>query len=359
MTSTDLCMLLNKNVKIMKRLLFMFVLTAVMCGCKSNEDKALELIETELFNTLYDFDSYSPIETIVTEAKSSALNDLEVYIEIQTAIQTLEKIYEINEEAENVKSSMEIWGPPTLYSSSYSDSQYYKYKDEYTKIMEEGLLYFETFNSLVRRLYDTIRTFDESSIIGWEVRHRFRCKTRGGQSTIGDYRYIIDSDFKNIILYEDIDDKKYSEARELVEAILNGEFGLKETINAESSQDWLAQIEKMDGVNKTESGLLYRIDRMGNMTKATSDTDKVLVNYEGKTLDGQVFDSSYERGEPMSFPLNMVIAGWTEGVKLIGEGGQITLWIPSKLAYGERGAGDEIGPNQALEFKIELIKVNP
>ena len=84
-----------------------------------------------------------------------------------------------------------------------------------------------------------------------------------------------------------------------------------------------------------------------------------MVNYEGNTSDGNVFDSSYERGEPISFPLNRVIKGWTEGMKLVGVGGQITLWIPSELAYGERGAGADIGPNQALEFKVELLEVNP
>lgn len=129
--------------------------------------------------------------------------------------------------------------------------------------------------------------------------------------------------------------------------------------NAEESAKWLAEIEKQEGVQKTESGLLYRIDREGEGAQATLDTDVVLVNYEGKTRDGKVFDSSYEREEPISFPLNGVIKGWTEGMKLVKAGGQITLWIPSELAYGERGAGSDIGPNQALEFKVELIEVNP
>ena len=129
--------------------------------------------------------------------------------------------------------------------------------------------------------------------------------------------------------------------------------------NAEASAKWLAEVEAMEGVKKTESGILYRIDREGSEVMATEDTDVVLVNYEGKTSDGEVFDSSYERGEPISFPLNRVIKGWTEGMKLVGVGGQITLWIPSELAYGERGAGANIGPNQALEFKVELLEVNP
>ena len=129
--------------------------------------------------------------------------------------------------------------------------------------------------------------------------------------------------------------------------------------NTEASAKWLAEVEQMEGVQKTESGILYRIDREGSEVMATEDTDVVLVNYEGKTSEGKVFDSSYERGEPISFPLNRVIKGWTEGMKLVGEGGQITLWIPAELAYGERGAGADIGPNQALEFKVELIEVNP
>ena len=129
--------------------------------------------------------------------------------------------------------------------------------------------------------------------------------------------------------------------------------------NTEFSAKWLEEVAKEEGVQKTESGLLYRIDRQGSEVKATKDEDVVLVHYEGKTRNGNIFDSSYERNEPISFGLNQVIKGWTEGMKLVGEGGQITLWIPSELAYGERGAGADIGPNEALTFKVELLKVNP
>ena len=133
----------------------------------------------------------------------------------------------------------------------------------------------------------------------------------------------------------------------------------KMTENSEASAKWLSEVEQMEGVQKTESGLLYRIDREGDGVQATADEDVVLVNYEGKTREGKVFDSSYERGEPISFPLNRVIKGWTEGMKLVKTGGQITLWIPAEMAYGERGAGQDIGPNEALEFKVELLEVNP
>ena len=128
-----------------------------------------------------------------------------------------------------------------------------------------------------------------------------------------------------------------------------------------NSNAYLEEIAKKDGVKKTESGLLYEIVREGNLEKkATLDTDKVKVMYEGKTRQGKVFDSSYERGDTAQFALNQVIKGWTEGMKLIGEGGEIKLWIPSNLGYGPRGTRDgKIGPNSALYFTVELVEVIP
>ena len=129
---------------------------------------------------------------------------------------------------------------------------------------------------------------------------------------------------------------------------------------AEQSAAWLAKVEKKSGVKKTESGLLYKVVKAGDESvKATSDNDTVVVHYKGTTEDGTVFDSSYDRGETAEFPLNHVIPGWTEGMKLVGKGGKIILWIPSELAYGSRGAGRNIGPNQALQFEVELIDVKP
>jgi FKBP-type peptidyl-prolyl cis-trans isomerase len=106
----------------------------------------------------------------------------------------------------------------------------------------------------------------------------------------------------------------------------------------------------------TNSGLQYRVLRKGSgpMPKATQ---KVNVNYHGWLDNGKVFDSSYRRGQPISFGLNQVIPGWTEGMQHVGEGGMIELTIPSKLAYGERGAGADVPPNATLHFLVELIKV--
>lgn len=148
--------------------------------------------------------------------------------------------------------------------------------------------------------------------------------------------------------------------------------------NRKESEKWLAETGKKKGVMKTASGILYRIEVEGDMNiKANKDEDVIKVLYTGTTIDGKVFDSnrwsdmSKERQEliknhnpenagkdnPIEFPLNRVIKGWTEGMKLIGKGGKITLWIPSELAYGERGAGNDIGPNQALRFDVELLEV--
>ncbi len=150
--------------------------------------------------------------------------------------------------------------------------------------------------------------------------------------------------------------------------------------NKKESEEWLAEVEKESGVEKTASGILYKIDNPGNMSKKPeSDAAVVRVHYKGSLRDGKVFDASrfadmpevrqqmikqynpndYDADRPVEFALNRVIKGWGEGLQLIGEGGKITLWIPSDLAYGTRGAGQDIGPNMALRFDVELIEVNP
>jgi FKBP-type peptidyl-prolyl cis-trans isomerase len=108
--------------------------------------------------------------------------------------------------------------------------------------------------------------------------------------------------------------------------------------------------------SKTPSGLQYRILRQGTGEKPKA-TNKVRVNYHGWLDDGKVFDSSYQRREPISFGLNQVIPGWTEGMQLVGEGGMIELWIPSNLGYGARGAPGAIPPNATLHFLVELLQV--
>jgi len=129
----------------------------------------------------------------------------------------------------------------------------------------------------------------------------------------------------------------------------------KATENKAAGTAFLAENAKKEGVKQTESGLQYKVIKAGT-GKSPKATDVVEVNYEGKLLNGTVFDSSYERGEPIEFPLNQVIAGWTEGLQLMKEGGKYEFYIPSDIAYGEAGnAGIE--PNSTLIFTVELLKV--
>lgn len=120
--------------------------------------------------------------------------------------------------------------------------------------------------------------------------------------------------------------------------------------------DFLAANAKKDSVKTTASGLQYKIIKEGT-GKIPADTSTVTVNYRGKLIDGTIFDESYSRGEPTTFQLNQVIRGWTEGLKLMKEGGKIELYIPSELAYGDRPAGQLIQPGSALIFEVELISV--
>jgi len=126
--------------------------------------------------------------------------------------------------------------------------------------------------------------------------------------------------------------------------------------NLAKGQAFLKQNATKPGVKTTPSGLQYLVLEEGK-GKSPKATDTVLVHYKGNLLDGTEFDSSYKRNEPISFPLNGVIPGWTEGVQLMKEGGKIRLFIPSNLAYGSRGAGGVIPPDATLVFDIELLKV--
>ena len=122
--------------------------------------------------------------------------------------------------------------------------------------------------------------------------------------------------------------------------------------------EFMAQNKKNEGVQETESGLQYKIEIPGNDVRAT-EKDTVEVHYVGTLLDGTVFDSSYERKESVKFPLNRVIAGWTEGMQLVGEGGKITLWVPFNLGYGAQAMSEELPAYSTLKFEVELIKVCP
>jgi len=146
------------------------------------------------------------------------------------------------------------------------------------------------------------------------------------------------------------------QANELVRTVMQAKEAAAGDENLKAGQDFLAANKSEDGVIETASGLQYRVDREGDGDSPDAN-DRVTVHYHGTLIDGTVFDSSYDRGQPATFGLNQVISGWTEGLQTMKKGGQTTFYIPSNLAYGPRATGDVIGANSTLVFKVELLEV--
>ena len=137
---------------------------------------------------------------------------------------------------------------------------------------------------------------------------------------------------------------------------MNADRAVQGKVAKETGEKYLAENAKNEGVITLPSGLQYKVLREGNGRKPKA-TDEVVCHYEGFLVDGTVFDSSFQRGEPATFPLNQVITGWTEGLQLMQEGAKYRFFIPYRLGYGEGGAGTLIPPFSALIFDVELIEV--
>jgi len=127
-------------------------------------------------------------------------------------------------------------------------------------------------------------------------------------------------------------------------------------VNKQAGDKFLAENKTKDGVVTLPSGLQYKVIKQGDGPKPTA-SDTVVTNYRGTLIDGKEFDSSYKRGQPATFPVGQVIKGWTEALQLMPVGSKWQLYIPSNLAYGDRGAGGDIGPNSTLVFDIELLSI--
>ena len=147
-----------------------------------------------------------------------------------------------------------------------------------------------------------------------------------------------------------------TEAAEWLNATMEAKAAEKNKDAAAKGEAFLAENATKEGVIVTESGLQYEVVTMGEGEKPTAEST-VKVHYHGTLIDGTVFDSSVQRGEPIEFPLNGVIKGWTEGLQLMPVGSKFILYIPYQLAYGERGAGELIGPCEALIFEVELLEI--
>ncbi|WP_075591620.1 FKBP-type peptidyl-prolyl cis-trans isomerase [Labilibacter marinus] len=146
------------------------------------------------------------------------------------------------------------------------------------------------------------------------------------------------------------------EANTIINEFFTAIQGKQFEANIKAGQEFLAENAKRDGVVTLESGLQYEIMTEGTGEKPAA-TDNVKCHYHGTLIDGKVFDSSVQRGEPATFPVNGVIAGWVEALQLMPLGSKWKLFIPSNLAYGEQGAGQDIGPHTSLVFEVELLEI--
>lgn len=148
-----------------------------------------------------------------------------------------------------------------------------------------------------------------------------------------------------------------AQAEALIQAAVTAVQAKKAEAVLAEGQAFLDANKAKPGVKVTASGLQYEVITLGSgpLPKVT---DTVTVNYEGRLIDGKVFDSSYERNEPASFGLGQVIKGWTEGLQLMPVGSKFRFCLPAQLAYGAQGAGDDIGPNSVLVFEVELLSID-
>lgn len=176
------------------------------------------------------------------------------------------------------------------------------------------------------------------------------------QNNLGDMNYKeVVRGFKDAMKSDNPELDQMFVQQRMTEFMQNRETVMAE-VNKKKGEEFLAKNVTAEGVETTIKGVQYMVVRKGNGVYPTNIKDTVKVSYEGCTLDGKVFDSSYERNDTISFPLSRVIEGWQDGLMKCDEGSEVTLWIPSDLAYGPRGP---MGPNQTLKFKVELHEVHP
>lgn len=203
----------------MKKILFLMITTLVMTGCKSREEKAAELIKQEMFKTLYDFESYEPIETKIDSAFTSIYSDTLALLYANKVKDMFDELNEAKSDYENAKSSMEIW------ADSYSTLGRYKFNEARQKVRD----YIDKINSTLEvtdSIYKKIKKRNmeiKHNFIGWKAQHKFRCKTKGGNFDLGDYIYVFDKDMKSIIYKEDLDNDSNDRLKGFIKEAINTE----------------------------------------------------------------------------------------------------------------------------------------
>ena len=154
-----------------------------------------------------------------------------------------------------------------------------------------------------------------------------------------------------------VDQEQMAASFKVIREIMQAEAAAKAEAAAGEGLAFLAENAKRDGITTLASGLQFEVLTAGDGAKPTRE-DQVRTHYHGTLIDGTVFDSSYERGQPAEFGLDQVIPGWTEGVGLMPVGGKYRFWVPARLGYGEKGMGGDIPPNATLIFDVELLGVD-
>ena len=198
----------------MKKLFYFLaavIVAVTVTSCKSKEEKAAELIKQELSHVLYDFGSYEPIETVVTEAKHIPTNDSACINKALDAIAYHELAVEYAKDGKSALETMCIWGSPSRYSTSYY---------EFVDAVKKTNICIKKYNSSIDDLKIMMKNINPSETVGYNVEHTFRCKTIGGFWSIGYYRFIVDKKIKKIIFYVDEDEK--DEVSDFIESVQNG-----------------------------------------------------------------------------------------------------------------------------------------
>lgn len=297
----------------MKKILFLFLLMPLLISCKSNEDKINDLIREQMFHTLYDYQSYEPIETQITETLYSPENDQNYidFIKIYTKAKKEGKI----------------------------DDRQEKRADE-TSI---GLL------NLQDSVYRTIGLYNTT--MGYTVTHKFRCKSRGGMYDLVTQKIFVDKNIEKIIWQYEIDENNSIDLN-IISFMMKWELHKNEKKFLEEYKNenikFLENNKKEEGVLCTESGLQYKIIEKGN-GKIPNATDYISFHYRVKTIDGNILNDSYSiQNTPFNVRADMLMKGMVEAITMMPLGSKWTLYVPYNLAYGEKGFGEDIKPYSTM-----------